>query len=180
MPFNLQTLLNTIQESKDLIRTKGQEALGQAFKDFFDSCPEVRIVCWQQYAPYFNDGDPCEFSVHDPQVIPYPNKIEKDLAVHLGFDLDESDDEDGDSDDGDEDDEDEDGTDSRSDFYEGGMTGRLYGFREKNEREKRVEAAFSTLAEAFKEDDLFETVFGSNCQVVASRDGFDIQDCDHD
>lgn len=25
----------------------------------------VKAVVWRQYTPYFNDGDPCEFNVHD-------------------------------------------------------------------------------------------------------------------
>lgn len=30
--------------------------------------PEVEAIRWRQYTPYFNDGDPCEFSVHDIEV----------------------------------------------------------------------------------------------------------------
>lgn len=33
----------------------------QFFKDF----PEILSVYWAQYAPHFNDGDACEFSVND-------------------------------------------------------------------------------------------------------------------
>jgi len=29
---------------------------------------EVDSVRWEQYTPYFNDGDPCYFSVHEPRV----------------------------------------------------------------------------------------------------------------
>lgn len=28
--------------------------------------PEVDAIRWPQFTPYFNDGDACEFSVHDP------------------------------------------------------------------------------------------------------------------
>lgn len=30
--------------------------------------PEVHSLRWRQYTPYFNDGDPCEFGVHDLEV----------------------------------------------------------------------------------------------------------------
>lgn len=30
--------------------------------------PGVDSIRWRQYTPYFNDGEPCEFSVHDVQV----------------------------------------------------------------------------------------------------------------
>lgn len=28
--------------------------------------PEVQAIRWTQYTPYFNDGDACEFSAHQP------------------------------------------------------------------------------------------------------------------
>lgn len=37
-----------------------------AVSNFFNNYPEVSAVIWQQYTPYFNDGDTCEFSVHEP------------------------------------------------------------------------------------------------------------------
>lgn len=35
----------------------------------FDADPEVKYVFWTQYTPYFNDGEPCVFSVGDVSVI---------------------------------------------------------------------------------------------------------------
>jgi hypothetical protein len=39
--------------------------LDQVFEEFFKETPEVEKVFWTQFSPYFNDGEPCEFSVHD-------------------------------------------------------------------------------------------------------------------
>lgn len=36
-------------------------------KEAFDRFPTLQAISWCQYAPYFNDGEPCEFSVHDPE-----------------------------------------------------------------------------------------------------------------
>jgi len=36
------------------------------FKAFFDAHPEVKTIHWRQYTPYFNDGDECVFSVQEP------------------------------------------------------------------------------------------------------------------
>lgn len=30
--------------------------------------PEVEAIRWDQYTPYFNDGDPCEFSIYEVRV----------------------------------------------------------------------------------------------------------------
>jgi len=34
------------------------------FKKAKDICPTLHSFRWTQYAPYFNDGDPCVFSVN--------------------------------------------------------------------------------------------------------------------
>jgi hypothetical protein len=47
------------------VKAMGQEGALAEFREFFNSRPEVTGIAWTQYAPYFNDGDSCEFSVHD-------------------------------------------------------------------------------------------------------------------
>ncbi len=47
------------------LKDEGEAALKDAFKEVFDSHPRLRSVVWSQYTPYFNDGDPCYFSVHE-------------------------------------------------------------------------------------------------------------------
>jgi hypothetical protein len=43
---------------------KGREVMQVAFREFFDANPDVEAFRWTQYAPYFNDGEACVFSVH--------------------------------------------------------------------------------------------------------------------
>lgn len=47
----------------------GADALKLAFKGFFKAFPQVERIYWTQYTPHFNDGDPCEFRVHEPYFI---------------------------------------------------------------------------------------------------------------
>ncbi len=47
------------------VKTQSKSILTEIFENFFDSCPEAKIVTWTQGTPSFNDGDPCYFSVHD-------------------------------------------------------------------------------------------------------------------
>lgn len=52
-------------------RKQIQEEAAQAVKDiaapgfklFMDEHPEIAAIRWEQYTPYFNDGDPCVFRV---------------------------------------------------------------------------------------------------------------------
>lgn len=37
--------------------------------DEFLAVPGVRGLVWDQYTPYFNDGDPCEFSINEVRAL---------------------------------------------------------------------------------------------------------------
>lgn len=52
------------------------ETLKKSFKTIFEECPNLYMISWVQYAPYFNDGDPCEFNVHE--IYPVNKKIRED------------------------------------------------------------------------------------------------------
>jgi hypothetical protein len=49
------------------VKEQGKELLHKHFTEYFEANPEVEAVKWAQYTPYFNDGEPCEFTVHDPE-----------------------------------------------------------------------------------------------------------------
>ena len=63
------TPLEQIQQAKkafnDAVATHGKNAVQIAVKQLFEKAPEVKAVRWRQYTPYFNDGDACEFSIHE-------------------------------------------------------------------------------------------------------------------
>lgn len=52
---------NEMAELKANYQKRGQEIFKMAFKEFFEANPEVNVVGWRQYTPYFNDGEACEF-----------------------------------------------------------------------------------------------------------------------
>jgi hypothetical protein len=37
-------------------------------KPIFKKYPKINAIGWNQYTPYFNDGEECEFEVHEPAV----------------------------------------------------------------------------------------------------------------
>lgn len=66
------TIEETIKDFTELyknltlqLKQKGTEKLKEVFKLFWEKNPEVKSISWTQYAPYFNDGDPCTFSVNE-------------------------------------------------------------------------------------------------------------------
>lgn len=40
------------------------EEFGPILQAVLEAVPDIKVT-WKQYTPYFNDGDPCEFNVHD-------------------------------------------------------------------------------------------------------------------
>jgi hypothetical protein len=59
---------DTMTEMKQIIensRKMGQAALTKGFNDIFNLHPEIKAIAWCQYTPYFNDGEACEFGIHD-------------------------------------------------------------------------------------------------------------------
>lgn len=60
-------------------RKAADAKLDEFFDDFlpkyFADHPEVLGFCWTQYAPYFNDGEPCEFSIDEVSLMLTENVV---------------------------------------------------------------------------------------------------------
>jgi hypothetical protein len=63
----LGELITSMQSFKKEIQEKGEVLIKETFKELFDKHPRLVAVGWTQYAPFFNDGEPCEFRVNDLQ-----------------------------------------------------------------------------------------------------------------
>ena len=74
-----------LDELKEKITKEYQSAFCEICKELFDNNPTIEAFRWNQYTPYFNDGESCEFGVNSPFI-----KI-------VGLELSEDDDEYGDS-----------------------------------------------------------------------------------
>lgn len=60
----LADIIATHERLQEQIRATSSEALIEYFAPIFDADPRVKAIVWDQYAPYFNDGEPCEFEIH--------------------------------------------------------------------------------------------------------------------
>ena len=78
--MDIDTFLAKKAELEELLKTHGKEMLITLFGEFFSAAPEVKTVVWEQYTPYFNDGDPCVFRVYDPSFSSkLPEEIKGDM-----------------------------------------------------------------------------------------------------
>lgn len=54
-----------IERLKEEANERGKVAFSAACKELFAMHPSLEAIRWNQYTPYFCDGDPCEFGVND-------------------------------------------------------------------------------------------------------------------
>lgn len=62
---NIQAKLREVMQE---VQDKGLAEFKEEFNDFFAEYPTVEAFRWQQYTPYFNDGEACEFGVHGIEI----------------------------------------------------------------------------------------------------------------
>ena len=65
MPTTLQEIIDAHAEYARLARSATLDFLPAYFAPVFDADPRVKAIVWGQWAPYFNDGEPCRFGVHN-------------------------------------------------------------------------------------------------------------------
>lgn len=160
--FNFESLLADCDrkvEELNAAKKKMQEELAAQmeplFQEFFKNNPKIAKIAWTQYTPHFNDGEPCVFNVHDRYFV--PTKCVED----------------------DEDCEYQEYPSLWSafgfhdydikDFKEAGLTG---------EEIKKVEAFGKFLHNI--PDDIYEGIYGDGVEIIATAEGVEVNEYDHD
>jgi len=129
---------------KDLAAVAANE-LKAGFAEVLAKYPDILEIRWTQYTPSFNDGDPCEFGVHDY----YVKLASLCTDENRDNELEEYPDDD--------------------DRY-----ASSYGI-EVVTMKSDVKSLFSIPGE-----DAYESAFGDHAEIVATREGFTVEECSHD
>lgn len=67
---NLRTLGQQVKDLRAQMTSLAKEALAEGTKAVFEEYGDIlHSFSWTQFAPSFNDGDPCEFSMHEVQLV---------------------------------------------------------------------------------------------------------------
>lgn len=162
MTMTSDNLFDDIKKSADELAElrkahieKSQAVLKSAFKALFEKYPDVRAVVWCQYTPYFNDGEPCVFSVGDLSVL--------DKKGYKTW-------------------KDEDGSAWAAEEYaisEWNYNQADFNSTITKEQAKEIRDFISHLKRAI-DDDVFEEMFGDHVEIVATRKGFEVTEFHHD
>lgn len=158
---SLKSLSDAQAGLRKRFQAEGREAVHAACKEFFDKHERAGAIKWEQYAPHFNDGEPCIFSVHYPELAILTDDIIQENAelTEEGEEL---------SDDFWVD----------EDFYSEYELDSIEGFDNIKEMLKDFEDLAGLI---YNNDELMQLVFGDDCAVVITRNSvFVDEDIHHD
>lgn len=76
----LNEIIAEYNEAHKKIQAIVKDKLTEEFGQFFKDNPEFRSIEWNQYTPYFNDGEECNFRVSDIIFTLQPSFYDEDMA----------------------------------------------------------------------------------------------------
>lgn len=156
------------QELQKKFQEQGQALFKETFKEFFAKNPGVKAVIWTQYTPYFNDGDECIFSVNQPT---YTNAEGDDLDdVHAYGEYDG-----------------ENEAVWASDDINYTLTCDREYYKEEAEKIRSGGAIdlpscnlLSQMLQSSEMESIMKAMFDDHSQVIATVEGFNVQEYEHD
>lgn len=80
---NINTVLAEIKQLYKQAGSIMEKELINCANEIKKEHPSIRAVCWIQYTPYFNDGEPCEFGVGTPEFICANEDVTKERIIEL-------------------------------------------------------------------------------------------------
>lgn len=145
---NFTNLIERYEAARAALMAEGKEAIEKEFQAIFERHPELTVIKWTQYTPYFNDGEECVFSVNEFNI---SNATDVENVSAWGdYDGDEED---------------------------------VFVVSKWNDRAEKKYADVWEL-EAFAQsdigEDLFRDIFDNHVTVIATRDGIEVEEYDHD
>lgn len=151
----IEELVAEYNKMKEEFQKKAQEAFKEVFKQFWTDHPTIEYVVWNQYTPYFNDGEPCTFSVGEISGL---TKVGHEKWQEDG------------------------GWAEEYAAYTYDYTKKKYEASEgETISEEEADSCVNALNELAKlPDDIYLDMFGDHATVIATREGFSVEEFSHD
>lgn len=162
------------------IREQARDIFAGGAKEIFEKYGDkVGRFGWTQYTPYFNDGDPCVFSVNDLFIHSHADMQDPDFEGNNYYE-------------------------SSEEFYGYSEKSTIHKTLWRRERDGHVSAdpwrkegyvefenpnydpkygdAFTDInvLRNLMDEDTLQTIFGDHCVVIASADGVEVEEYSHD
>jgi hypothetical protein len=154
----IDDLQNEFAEQKQKFTEKMKSAFKEYTAEFFKANPSIKCVVWGQYTPYFNDGEECIFSVHEPHFSNATGEEIDNVTFYGGYEGED------------------DGVWSFSTYD----LGRGFDFMSGLDINKGSIINFASLIQSDYMSEIMLQTFGDHCKVIATEDGFEIEEHEHD
>jgi hypothetical protein len=152
MSQSLDSLIQDFISYQEQFRKAATEKLKEFFVKFWEENPAIKAVTWVQYAPYFNDGNACEFSVNDPYFTNAEGKDLEEIDCWGGYEG------------------------GKEDIWsECSFSGRYGGVIPEGVDPVSTKSLSSLLTSEVMKP-IMEETFGSDNTVIATREGFQVED----
>ena len=151
------------------------------FQEFFKAFPEIKMIAWTQYTPYFNDGEACVFDIKDFEfILDMDSALVRDDIKKLYERI--ADEHDGNYGYGEADVRPVFRTLSGKHHYDEEQRKSLgLKRRQLTDAEKKLAQDCDELEDVcFKIKDLLSVALGDHVMVTATSKGFDVSEFDHD
>lgn len=156
-------LYDKYYELQNEIKKQAAVLVNNSFKSFFERFPDVKALRFAAYTPYFNDGDPCLYSVHSFDVfLSKEFKVKNSVSSYFDKNLDP-----------------EDGI--VDDDFEGDY-GESVWFLRYNYKDNVVVQQMCDLIKDMEDmpAEVAESIFGDDALVTVTKEGIDISHFRHD
>ena len=148
-----------LEAMKEEIMNKGRDTMAESFKKTFEIHPEVKAISWEQYTPYFNDGESCEFGVNDFSIVTADVDVAEDVLNGIALEA------------------------VYGEYYgkleDDDNIKVLSSYKDKTKTYADI-WDISSFAQSSIGEDLFGFLFGDHSKVIVTREGIDVVDYEHD
>jgi len=145
---NFTNLIERYEAARAALMAEGKDAIEKEFQAIFERHPELTVIKWTQYTPYFNDGEECVFSVNEFNI---SNATDVENVSAWGD-------------------------------YDGDEEDVFVASKWDDRAEKKYADVWEL--EAFAQssigEDLFRDIFDNHVTVIATRDGIEVEEYEHD
>ena len=173
--MNIQTKLDKLiadqQALQRVFQTTAQKMFKTVTKEFFDKNPAITMITWNQYTPYFNDGEECVFGVHEPRFTNCPLDEIADINKWGEYD----------------------GENEKvwcitdpawilksDNKYYDTEKAALNALASAKELDIDSIQSFHSMVQTSEMEDVFRVMFGDHVTIIATREGFEVKDLEHD
>ena len=146
-------LIDEQQKLKKKFQAEAQAMFKEVTKEFFDKNPAITALVWTQYTPYFNDGDTCVFRVHDVNFTNAPDDELENVSPWGEYE---------------------------GDLEDVWVEYFVKHIPDSNDIDKESCEFIRKMIGSSEMEDIMLEMFGDHVKVVATRNGFDVEDYEHD